>query len=427
MEKPSKTPFDDETNAADHGDDGAHEEESSIQKGKAKKNLKTALYAVGLIGLLVMMFWGQFFSTPNPKKSEKPIEISTVQADEPGSIVKAMEKRASVLLAAAPQPENTTLPGPPSGVSAQGRPATDASSYRGAPKASEVKEAQDERRAAVLASSMEPDGVDFTKQDKAPVEVAPPSQDLLDARRQSSLQEQLISAHLKGVNGGAALPPKELALTSSESFLARYAKSNDESAEVKPAHLGAPLYQGSIVRAVLLTGINSDQPGDFTARVISDVYDSISGLRLVIPKGSVLTGSHSTQVQAGQSRLLAAMRRMALPNGQTVSLAGAPASDTSGVSGLESDVNNHFFKMFGSSFIVGAISLLLPKEDQNVSIASGSGAAVTGGTVAARALQSTVETLAERSRVIRPTLTVPQGDVFTFLVAKDMLLTEYKK
>ena len=58
---------------------------------------------------------------------------------------------------------------------------------------------------------------------------------------------------------------------------------------------------GTVISASLLTGLNSDLPGEVTAQVTENVYDSVTGRYLLIPQGSRLIGSYDSVVAFGQS------------------------------------------------------------------------------------------------------------------------------
>ena len=122
-----------------------------------------------------------------------------------------------------------------------------------------------------------------------------------------------------------------------------------------------------------------------------------------------------------------AMQRLILPNGTWISLAGTPATDQIGQSGLEADVNNHFWKMFSTSFILGAASLLLPDDQNTISTSNiyGNGD-VSAGSVAAIAMTETLNILLQRNRNITPTLSLDPGQEFSFMVARDMVMVPYR-
>ena len=186
--------------------------------------------------------------------------------------------------------------------------------------------------------------------------------------------------------------------------------------------------EGHVIRSVLLTRVNSDLPGRVLARVTSDVYDSKQRY-VVIPKGSQLIGVYSSQVVVGQERLLMAMNRLILPNGNWVSLSGASAADMTGMSGIKANVNNHFMKMFGTSLVLGASTLLLPSTDTTVSTLqsmNGNASSGTAGSIFATSFNDVLKSLLERNRQIPPTLSLQEGEEFIFMVAQDMAMVPYQ-
>ena len=78
-----------------------------------------------------------------------------------------------------------------------------------------------------------------------------------------------------------------------------------------PDRIAAPassyvVQAGSVIPASLITGIRSDLPGQITAQVTENVYDSPTGRFRLIPQGARLIGVYDSQVAFGQSRVLLA-------------------------------------------------------------------------------------------------------------------------
>lgn len=103
----------------------------------------------------------------------------------------------------------------------------------------------------------------------------------------------------------------------------------------------------------------------------------------------------------------------------------SPASDMQGASGLPADVNNHFFKMFGTSLMLGAASLLLPDKDQNITVSSSNGSQEKGGSILGTALHDTITTILQRNARIPPTGTVEIGTPFTLTISRDVEMEPY--
>jgi type IV secretory pathway VirB10-like protein len=103
------------------------------------------------------------------------------------------------------------------------------------------------------------------------------------------------------------------------------------------------LQSGAIIPAALITGLRSDLPGEVTAQVTENVYDSPTGKMLLIPQGSRLIGQYDAQVSFGQSRALLVWNRLILPNGQSVVLERQPSTDTARLTpGSKTTVDNHW-------------------------------------------------------------------------------------
>ena len=255
--------------------------------------------------------------------------------------------------------------------------------------------------------------------------------------------QQALRAHDEhnGFTGGV-LPPQEpragldpsdqagpAARNSNAAFLSARATQQSANPGGQPRFLepdlapdGPVLLQGTVIEATLNTAIDSSLPGDVLATVSSDVYDSVHSRDVLIPAGSRLIGQYNPDVRPGQARILLAMQRLILPDGSAISLAGAPALDLQGKSGVPGHVNDHFWQRFGSSLVLGAASLLLPSGQNSTSTSNQSGGVVTSGSVAATALTDTVRQSLERNRAIGPTLEQGAGLRFVFVVGRDMRL-----
>ncbi|WP_194725903.1 TrbI/VirB10 family protein [Noviherbaspirillum malthae] len=310
-----------------------------------------------------------------------------------------------------------------------------------ADKAKRLAEAT-KRREEILASPLEAQGGNFKLvggNDKSQGLAANPNARLNDLqtellemnkRREEALNNSSPEKLLEAVGKYSSSQQTDSTRKPTNSdFLAAQADSSAKNTVLRQQAPAASivLNQGTIIRAVLLSGVNSHLPGKVTAQVTADVYDSIHQKHVLIPRHSKLVGTVNSDVGIGQDRLLIAMNRLILPDGTWISLAGTSATDMIGQGGVAADVNNHFFKMFGSSLIVGAASLLLPKEDRQISTASTATGTQTGGSIIGMALNDTIKTLMERNRYIAPTLTIAPGEEFLFLAAHDMAMVPYRR
>lgn len=70
------------------------------------------------------------------------------------------------------------------------------------------------------------------------------------------------------------------------------------------------LQAGFVIPATLISGINSSLPGQIMAQVSQNIYDSPAGNFRLIPQGSRLVGTYSSEVEFGQARVLVAWQRI---------------------------------------------------------------------------------------------------------------------
>ena len=228
----------------------------------------------------------------------------------------------------------------------------------------------------------------------------------------------------QGANVGSAIGP--LTHASQQDQWLSSQRSGAGTPTQMHAAPGMPIVsEGTPVRAVLLTGLDTDNPGSVKAMVTSDIYDTVTGRVLMIPKGSTLTGSYNHDIKVGQSRVLIAITRLIRPDGSWIDLSGTTGAEMDGTSGLESDVNNHFWKIFSSAMVVGAATLLLDKSQQTVTVNQGLGTSQLGGTIFAQTLQQVVSNLLSRNKDIPPTLSRSGGTEFIFMVRNDLALKQY--
>lgn len=192
---------------------------------------------------------------------------------------------------------------------------------------------------------------------------------------------------------------------------------------------------GSIIPCVMISGINSDISGQVIAQVRENVYDSISSRYLLIPQGSKLIGSFSNQIAYGQQRLGVAWTRIIYPNGYSIDLRGIPGSDVSGFSGFYDQVDNHYWSIFGSSFVIGIITagMQYSQNNTNPNVQIGGIGVSTNPTVGqtiagslGQQLGQTAMMITQKGLNVAPTLTIRQGYMFTVMLTADVALKPYK-
>ncbi|CAB3808226.1 hypothetical protein LMG28614_06758 [Paraburkholderia ultramafica] len=171
-------------------------------------------------------------------------------------------------------------------------------------------------------------------------------------------------------------------------------------------------------------GLNSDKPGRVALMVDEDVYDSLQGDCLMIPKGSFINGAYSADIKVGQERLLVASTSLRLPNGKSVPMNGMQGADENGYAGFSGDVNNHFLKIFGAGFIT---AILLNAFDNGATTGTTTNAngVTTFGSTAGQVAATTAQAVLQRNQNIPPTITVPPGQKFLVQVTQDIVMEPY--
>ena len=87
------------------------------------------------------------------------------------------------------------------------------------------------------------------------------------------------------------------------------------------------LQTGFVIPATLISGINSELPGQIMAQVSQNIFDSPVGKYRLIPQGSRLVGTYSSEVEFGQARVLVAWQRIIFPDGKTMDIGAMPGAD----------------------------------------------------------------------------------------------------
>ncbi len=224
------------------------------------------------------------------------------------------------------------------------------------------------------------------------------------------------------------LPLKQNAPANNEkkTFLKAAEESVDNyqlGAEVQNPRGPYEIKTGTIIPAILISGINSDLPGPIIAQVRENVYDSVAGRYLLIPQGAKLHGIYDSAIAYGQQRVLIAWQRIVFPNGQTLSLSGMPGSDVSGYAGFKDLINNHYKRVFGSVLLMSLFSAGLQLSQPQQSGESNNTPSVNQ--ILAQnvgiGLSQTADQLLRKNLNVKPTLQIRPGYLFNVSVTRDML------
>ena len=182
---------------------------------------------------------------------------------------------------------------------------------------------------------------------------------------------------------------------------------------------------GTVIPAALITGIRSDLPGQITAQVTENIYDTSTGRARLIPQGARLIGIYDSQVAFGQSRVLLVWTRLIMPNGRSIVLERQLGADAEGYSGLEDEVDNHWGELFKAALLSTVLG---------VGAELGSGADTGNNTAilqalrlgAANSLNQAGQQVVRRNLNIQPTLRIRPGFPVRVIVNRDLVLEPYR-
>lgn len=172
--------------------------------------------------------------------------------------------------------------------------------------------------------------------------------------------------------------------------------------------------QGTLISGILETAIQSDLPGQVRAIVSEDIY-AFDQSDVMIPTGSRLIGQYRAGVTQGQTRVFVIWDRLIRPDGVTVQV-GSFGTDQLGRSGLDGQIDTHFFKRFGSSILLTLIEGGIQAGVAAIDDDDAAGIALDGGQNFSRA----AELALENSINIPPTIHVDQGKRIKVFVGRDL-------
>jgi type IV secretory pathway VirB10-like protein len=181
------------------------------------------------------------------------------------------------------------------------------------------------------------------------------------------------------------------------------------------------LQAGAVISAALVTGIRSDLPGQITAQVTENIYDSPTGRILLVPQGTRLIGQYDNGVGFGQRRVLLVWNRLIMPNGRSIVLERQPGADSEGYAGLEDGVDYHW----GELFKAAALSTILSVGAEAGSSGQDSDIVRALRQGASDSVSQTGQQIVGRQLNVAPTLTIRPGYPVRVIVTRDLVLEPY--
>jgi len=183
------------------------------------------------------------------------------------------------------------------------------------------------------------------------------------------------------------------------------------------------VFEGTSIPVAMGGDVSSDISGECKATVAQDVLDSVTLTHILIPAGSRLICSYDEGVVQGQDKLLLAFTRLILPSGDSIPLVDMAAADRFGATGAPAKVNTRFWSIFGTSFVIAAVTRLAePKQSSNGTVTINTGASGGNPATAASVLAETSKKVLERNLNIKPELRLQAGDHLRLTVTRDLVV-----
>ncbi|CAG9229952.1 Conjugation TrbI family protein [Paraburkholderia tropica] len=184
------------------------------------------------------------------------------------------------------------------------------------------------------------------------------------------------------------------------------------------------LKAGWLIPAAMISGLNSDLPGEVIAQVREPVYDSAGTGKLLIPGGARLIGVYDAHVAYGQERILVVWNRVIFDDGSSYNIKGMPGADQAGYAGFYDEVNNHYIKTFASAGVIALLSagVQLSQPNNGASNYNQPSVSQTLGASLGQQIGQTGMTITQKNLNIQPTLTVAPGYRFNIMVTADCVL-----
>jgi type IV secretory pathway VirB10-like protein len=235
--------------------------------------------------------------------------------------------------------------------------------------------------------------------------------------------DNYVQMAMKGEMGSGGLPgPVDSNEVWQKNQQSQYEK-DQQPIYVKPARQGPVLYEGESVPCVTLAKINTNQPGTLRCMVTSDVYDSLRGDIKVISSGSTINLKYNAAgVSMGQTRVGVIATRLIRTDGSYVNLGGMTGTDEKGQSGLEDEVDTHFWRLLASSMLIAELTVAVQNQSNgNNGVILGQNGQLTSQNAAAQVLLETAKSSMKPYEMSRPTIVIKEGFAMNIIVNKDIV------
>ena len=247
--------------------------------------------------------------------------------------------------------------------------------------------------------------------------------------------------------GGASTPPlgvgQEKNIIALKDDAIKKIQKTDTNVEVKMIEDRArTIAQGKLLTAILETSINTEFPGAVRGIITRDVYGE-AGKEVLIPKGSRLYGSYSSEVKRGQGRVNISWSRLIRPDGISLNIA-LTAADQFGRAGIPGETDNRYSSLVANSLLTSVLAVAGTAAAQEImgggnsqtstTINAAQGTTTTYGNAGNQALYDVTKTVIDivtgiikNTIDLNPVIRIPQGARMTVIVNSDIVVPYMRK
>lgn len=285
----------------------------------------------------------------------------------------------------------------------------------------------DHQRMAHLSKGMVPD---WPISATSPAEAAAGTGRAASPSGGNSFQQNYLDLLLAQQGDGASGPPRI------DYFEKSMSAPGSLSSTRQPQRALYKIPAGTVIPCVMVTGINSDLPGNVTAQISENVYDFVNPYVCLIPQGSRVFGEYFSSVDFGQKRVQVRWTGVTYPDGSTLNLEGMSGVDKAGYSGLHDKHYPHYGRMLTAAVLTSVLALLPDLIlDETTSSSSGTTVIINTGDgngntkaeiakEAAKAAADMGKKIFDKNLNVQPTIQIRPGTRINILANTDILFNQ---
>lgn len=385
---------------------------------KAPGFKRSVMVFVVVAGVLIFLFAYMSRHSEKRAREERPPQMGTTVGQEPANVTHSTRENSGTVsyreyLAKLRESENANNPPPSNGNRSQPQTPTQPQNNAGASE-------QTARRIPTLPT-FPASALPQTMQASAMSEEELAEKALEDRYKSPiSFSVNGLSGQING--GGAESGNSEIGgntAGAASSQQIQQARGGVSSASYQ-APSNRVIQAGTLIPAMLFSGINTDAPGQVIAQIMADVYDTATHSVLLIPAGSRIIGMLDTTSRTkGSGRVGVVFSTLLMPDGGSYSLGESlVASDSGGYNGIQGKVNRHTERVLSGGAVAAGLAALGSYASGNTSTRD----TYTGGQLAMQgAMASLLQTSSDMFKdaaSVEATVTIKPGYEFNVCVVQ---------